>query len=325
MRIFLLPLLPLLAASFPAVAQKPGTRVLLDAHNCYPQEGKWANRIDRALSTGLPLAIEQDLYLYRDTVVVAHDGPPRGDEPSLREHFFEKIRPLMEKALAGRQRRTWPILVLNLDFKSNERPLLEAVWKLLGSYERWITTARRGARATEVAPLDWKPLLILTGDAEEQERVFYDEVPVGGKLRLFGAARVTPGSRWDTPPEFMVPAPAGNYRRWWNNSWANVEKGGQYNAGEWTPQDANRLKAMVDHAHAGGYWIRFYTLNGYTPEQTAELGTGRSYNFQTRQAAEERWNAAMRAGVDFIATDMYEQLAAALKPYSSTQTSGKLR
>ena len=35
----------------------PGTRVLLDAHNAYPYNGKFTDRIDRALGTGLPLAI----------------------------------------------------------------------------------------------------------------------------------------------------------------------------------------------------------------------------------------------------------------------------
>ena len=35
----------------------PGQRVLLDAHNAYPQNDRWSDRIDRALSTGLPVAI----------------------------------------------------------------------------------------------------------------------------------------------------------------------------------------------------------------------------------------------------------------------------
>ena len=48
------------AAQTPA-GYEPGRRVLLDAHNAYPYEGRWSDRIDRALATGLPLAIEQDL------------------------------------------------------------------------------------------------------------------------------------------------------------------------------------------------------------------------------------------------------------------------
>ena len=67
------------AAQSPLQPPAPGSRVLLDAHNCYPYNGRWADRIDRALSTGTPLAIEQDLVWYRDPAtgkgrsLVAHD------------------------------------------------------------------------------------------------------------------------------------------------------------------------------------------------------------------------------------------------------------
>jgi hypothetical protein len=40
---------------------EPGRRVLLDGHNAYPYQGRWADRLERALATGIPLAIEQDL------------------------------------------------------------------------------------------------------------------------------------------------------------------------------------------------------------------------------------------------------------------------
>jgi len=39
---------------------------VLDAHNCYPYEGKWADRIERALKTGRPVGIEQDIAWYAD-------------------------------------------------------------------------------------------------------------------------------------------------------------------------------------------------------------------------------------------------------------------
>ena len=45
----------------PGDGLRPGTRVLLDAHNAYPEDGRFADRVDRALSTGVPLAIEQEL------------------------------------------------------------------------------------------------------------------------------------------------------------------------------------------------------------------------------------------------------------------------
>jgi hypothetical protein len=89
----------------PNDASQPGSRVLLDAHNCYPYSEWWKDRIDRALSTGTPLAIEQDLYWYKDPrsgrawSVLAHGEPVTGTEPEMKQYFFERIRPIVEKAL----------------------------------------------------------------------------------------------------------------------------------------------------------------------------------------------------------------------------------
>src|SRR5689334_2135593 len=104
----------------------PGARVLVDAHNCYPERGRYADRIERALSTGLPVAIEQDLVWWKDPKtgtghsLIAHSEPFTGQEPTLERHFFERIRPLVEQALKENKRADWPVIVLNLDLKSNE-------------------------------------------------------------------------------------------------------------------------------------------------------------------------------------------------------------
>lgn len=65
----LLPALLTASAQSPA-GLSPGRRVLLHAHNCYPE-----------------------------------DGP---------------LRPLMTAALQDNRRDTWPVVILHLDFKSNE-------------------------------------------------------------------------------------------------------------------------------------------------------------------------------------------------------------
>jgi hypothetical protein len=140
---------------------------------------------------------------------------------------------------------------------------------------------------------------------------------------VFGAVHVSrptptepPEQSWEaavnTPPEALVSKGAAtNYRRWWNNSWFFVEKGGATRAEEWTPQDEERLRALVSHAHANQLWIRFYTLNGHGPADESQ-GWATGYNFGSGEQAEKRWRAAIGAGVDFIATDQYESLAAAL-------------
>ena len=78
--------------------------MLLDAHNAYPYQGQWADRIDRALATGTPLAIEQDLVWHPSAhSIVSHGEPFTGQEPTLRD-FFERIRPIVD----GRVERPFP-------------------------------------------------------------------------------------------------------------------------------------------------------------------------------------------------------------------------
>ena len=53
-----------------------------------------------------------------------------------------------------------------------------------------------------------------------------------------------------------------------------------------------RLRALVDHAHKMGYWIRFYTLNGYAPAENR--GWDDNYNFGSRAAVSARLSARLR-------------------------------
>ncbi len=302
-------------------------RSLFDAHNCYPYEGKWADRIERALRTGTPVAIEQDLAWVVDkatgkgSVVVSHSDAVTGAEPTLRAHFFERVRPIIEDALKTKDRSQWPVIVLHFDFKGKETALFQAVWDLLGEYEGWITTAKKGKKAAKLEAFDAKPLLVLTEESDAQEQVFFTQVPVGKKLRIFGSAhtaKIDAPTREERaklavsmPPEKLLGERPTNYRRWWNNPWAIVEEGGQTRAGDWTAADNVRLKSLVDHAHKQGFWIRFYTLDGFTPEENQ--GWEKSYNFGSHEAVRARWKAAIDAGVDLIAVDQYEEFAAFLK------------
>jgi len=306
-------------------------RPVLDAHNCYPYDGKWADRVDRALKTGYPVGIEQDIGWAIDPAtgkgrpVVSHLAKGDGAEPTLRDYFFERVRPIVEKALADNDRAHWPLIILHFDFKNLDPEVLRAVWDVLGDYESWITTAPQTADPNQLAPFDRKPLLVLTEDAEIQEQVFFRDLPAGARLRLFGSARTapidakTPEEREHLaatlPPERLLTARPNNFRRWWNNSWFEVEEGGQTKAGDWTPADAARLKSLVDYAHKQGFWIRFYTLDGFTPD--ADKGWGESYNFGSRAAVEKRWKAALDAGVNLIATDQYEELGELMRSLAS--------
>ena len=302
----------------------PGARVLLDGHNAYPERGRWADRIERVLATGTPVAIEQDLYWVRQpgrdgsTSVVAHDSDAVAAAPSFEAYFFKRIAPIMDKALAEERRDTWPLIVLNLDFKSNEPAHHEYVWQLLGKYERWLTGAPRTLRP-EAEPLTAGPLLVLTGADVGQRARFYDAVPAGSRLRVFGALP-SPSVPGDTPEDRAlnavrmsaaewIPPGGDNYTRWVNFPWGAIEAGGQHEAGRWTAGDANRLKALVERAHAMRLWIRFYTIDGFTA--ASDRGFNASYNFGSIDAARVRWRAAIAQGVDFIATDQYADFARA--------------
>jgi hypothetical protein len=308
---------------------RPGERVVLNAHNCYPEQGKYADRIDRALSTGLPVSIELDLAWHRDPEnagkgwsVVSHETKTHGDEPTLEQYFFEKVKPLVERELREGDARRWPVLYLHFNFKSTEREHVQHVAGTLAKYAAWLSSARRVADETQMQPITRKPILVMTETDPTEKAIFHDGVGVGQPFYVFGSA---PGEayvrreesreqQWkrmvSTPPAQMLKARADNYRRWWNNPWAVVEEGGPPKAGAWTAADAARLRELVEHAHRLGYLIRFYTLNGHAPE--AGQGWGSGYNFGSLDAVRERWLAAQKAGVDFVATDQYEELRAAL-------------
>jgi hypothetical protein len=310
----------------------PGERVLLDAHNAYPQNDRWRDRIDRALATGLPVAIEQDLYWKMDRqgqlrVVVAHDTSELGRAPTLDAYFFERIRPIMERALAEQRRETWPLIVLNLDFKQHDPALLDAVYTLLGRYESWLTTATRTSTPEIAAPLAVGPLLVLCGSAEAQRVRFHDAVSVGERLRVFGAIppAAAPGATDDErdanmsrmPAEQLIAPEASNYARWVNFPWRVVEPEGQPKARDWAAADEARLNALVTRAHARNLWIRFYTLDGFLNGDGD--GLTRSYDFGGDAAVKLRWRAATKAGVDFIATDHYERFNEARRERSSME------
>jgi len=301
----------------------PGQRVLIDAHNAYPTEGRFEDRIDRALATGMPLAIEQDLFWYVDPrsgtprSVVAHVTEEAAGNPGFEDYFFKKVAPIMDRALAENKQAAWPLITLNLDFKSNEPEHHAAVWALLRKYERWLTTAEQTATPDVPAPLRLGPMLVLTGSNDAQQVSFSDKVPVGQRLRVFGATTepAIPGAdRAEKaknyaimPIDAVMPKGESNYRRWVNFSWGVIEAGGIPASADWTPAEAERLKALVARAHALNLWIRFYTLNGHTKEE--DKGWGAGYNFGSLANAQVRWKAAIDAGTDFIASDMYEALA----------------
>lgn len=304
-----------------------GGRTLLDAHNAYPDEGQYPDRIDRAIATGArPLVIEQDVALAKingdDVSVVSHDDILSGTEPTLERHFFDRVRPIVEGALKAGNKASWPVLVLHLDFKTNEREHHKAVWDLLVKHRAWLTTAAFSSDASRISPFVPGPVIVLTENGKDQEKDFSEWAQSTGVNLLFGTIPppAVPQTKDEVErarilinatPQALIPAAASSYRRWANFPWAVIEEGGPTKAGAWTADDEARLKTVVGYAHSQGLMIRFYTLNGHTP--AASRGWTASYNFGSIEAVRQRWQAAIKAGVDLIATDQYEDLASLLR------------
>ena len=123
---------------------------------------------------------------------------------------------------------------------------------MLDKYDAWLTTAVKTADITKQSPLDLKPMMVLVEDKQNdiKQQFFYDQAPVGGKIRVFGSVtkfdenptKAAEGKESTKPsrfsprsiPEQLVPHKADNYHRWFGTNWAFVEKGGETGAGEWT-------------------------------------------------------------------------------------------
>lgn len=308
---------------------QPGSRTLLDAHNCYPYDGEYADRIDRALATGTPVAIEQDLVWYDDPqtgkkrAIVSHGKPFSGEEPSIENHFFERIRPIMEQAIKEGNKDDWPLVTLNVDYKSSDMAHIQDNYRVFSQYADWMTYAIRTDTPDKAEPLTVGPLLVLLGAGPNKQTVFHDNIPVGGKIIAFGAVSLNSVDKkglsrkeaagFDSTVDLkkLLTKPASNYFRWWNDSWYRIEAGGASRSRDWTKADQKRLKAVVNHAHKLGYWLRLYTLNGHTAEESQ--GWFQNYNFGSLEDATLRWNAVHKTGVDFVATDMYEAFNEAQK------------
>jgi hypothetical protein len=303
----------------------PGARTLMLAHNAYPDHGKYADRLDRALASGQPFVVEEDLAWIDGQSLLIHGAKNvSGGDPTLESYFFAKVRPVIEKALKEGNKGNWPLITLYLDIKNDPPEHLAAINQVLDHYNGWLTTAEKTGDILKVSPLNVKPMMVLVEDKQNdinKQQAFYDEVPVGGKIRVFGSvpkldpnpghalpkqAAVDLQASWN--PDDLILSRADNYHRWVGFDWSEIEKGGEPNAGEWTKEEDQRLKKFVEYGHKLGYLVSFYCLDGYTADENQ--GWDADYNLGSRDAAIVRWKAAIQDKVDFVSTDHYEQLAA---------------
>src|SRR5262252_10462164 len=169
----------------------PGSRIQVLSHNAYPDHGKYADRLDRTLSAGLPVAVEEDLAWVDGKSLLIHGAKnAAADDPTLESYFFPKVKPIMEKALKDGNKGNWPLVTLYLDIKNDPPEHLAYINQLLDKYDSWLTKAEKTADISKQSPLELKPMMVIVEDKQGdiKQKVFYEDVPVGGKIRVFGSA-----------------------------------------------------------------------------------------------------------------------------------------
>ena len=303
----------------------PGARTLMLAHNAYPDEGKYGDRLDRAIRSGAPFVVEEDLVWVNGRSLVIHNAKAASaDSPTLESYFFPRVAPMIEKALKEGNQGSWPLITLYLDIKNDPVEHLEAVSKVLDKYDGWLTKAVKTANIKDISPLELKPMMVILEDKENdiKQSFFYDRIPVGGKFRAFGSAvkfddnpnKLPKTAREERfaglvkiPVENLVTRRADNWRRWFGTDWHFIELCGPKHGDNWSAETEARIKHFVEYGHSLGYLVSFYEVNGFTDEQNQ--GWTAEYNFGSMQAAQKRWSELVAAHADFIATDQYEEVA----------------
>jgi hypothetical protein len=294
----------------------PGSRIQILSHNAYPDHGKYADRLDRAIAAGLPMVTEQDLAWVDGKSLEIHGARNAGGEdPTLETYFFPKVKPIVEKALKEGNKGNWPLITLYLDIKNDPPEHLAAISQVLDKYASWLTTAVKTDDINKQSPLELKPMMVLVEDKQNdiKQKFFYDDVPVGGNPNKLPRDRKAEAIAFlsTLTPEQLVPHKADNYHRWFGTNWAFVEKGGETGAGDWSPEAEAKLKNFVTYGHRLGYFVGFYCLDGYT--EAENNGWDKDYNFGSKDKVMPRWKAAVSARADFISTDQMEDLAAVIK------------
>jgi hypothetical protein len=303
----------------------PGARTMMLAHNAYPYDGQYGDRLDRAIAAGMPFAVEEDLvWVNGRSLLIHNEKSASADSPTLESYFFPKVKPLMEKAMKEGNKGNWPLITLYLDIKNDPEEHLTEISKVLDKYDAWLTKAVKTSDITRMSPLEYKPMMVILEDKKNdiKQAFFYDRIAVGGKFRAFGSAVKFDDNPNQLPrtareqrmaglitiqPEQMLTKHADNWRRWFGTDWNFIELSGPTHGSDWNAATEARMKHFVDYGHSLGYLVGFYEINGFTKDQNQ--GWTDEYNFGSREAAEVRIKAVLAAHADFIATDQYQEVA----------------
>jgi hypothetical protein len=287
----------LLAFALAALASddSPPKPLPISAHNCYPNGSDSREPLERALALGID-NIEIDLGWDADSkrLIVGHDAKPRLGVvyPEFESYFIPAF-----EAHARKPRADGAPTVLTIDWKTSEPEAVARFKSFLDSHTEWFTSAPKA----EPSPLSARRLTVCFTGSDRSKQHYDSLVPDGGVYRAF-RDRVFGGGNYYDDVKAYAPDPATAFHRFLTLHWATVERAGPPTAGDWTPAEEARLRAMVEHLHGRGFRVRFYCLDRASSSGMAP------YRFSSDEAAVIRWKAAAKAGVDWAASDDYAEI-----------------
>ena len=251
-----------------AAAQAADTPPLVraHAHNDYEHPRPLLD----ALACGFG-SIEADVHLVDGRLLVAHDRKAVKPERTLEALYLDPLRERV-KQNGGRVYRSGPTIILLIDVKSEAVATYEALHAVLKNYAAMLTVFRDGVTTPGAITV------IVSGSRAPA-------VMAAQSLRYAAMDGRIDDLNGQTAPA-LIPLVSDNWQKVFSWRWT----------GPIPADEARKLKALVEQAHAQGRQLRFWN----TPDNPAT------------------WSVLYGAGVDLINTDQLTGLQGFLRAQKSS-------
>ena len=249
-----------------AQAADPAPLIRAHAHNDYEHPRPLLD----ALACGFG-SIEADVHLVDGRLLVAHDRKAVKPERTLEALYLDPLRERV-KQNGGRVYRSGPTIILLIDVKSEAVATYEALHAVLKNYAAMLTVFRDGVTTPGAITV------IVSGSRAPA-------VMAAQALRYAAMDGRIDDLNGQTAPA-LIPLVSDNWQKVFSWRWT----------GPIPADEARKLKALVEQAHAQGRQLRFWN----TPDNPAT------------------WSVLYAAGVDLINTDQLTGLQGFLRAQKSS-------
>ena len=249
-----------------AQAADPAPLIRAHAHNDYEHPRPLLD----ALACGFG-SIEADVHLVDGRLLVAHDRKAVKPERTLEALYLDPLRERV-KQNGGRVYRSGPTIILLIDVKSEAVATYEALHAVLKNYAAMLTVFRDGVTTPGAITV------IVSGSRAPA-------VMAAQALRYAAMDGRIDDLNGQTAPA-LIPLVSDNWQKVFSWRWT----------GPIPADEARKLQALVEQAHAQGRQLRFWN----TPDNPAT------------------WSVLYGAGVDLINTDQLTGLQGFLRAQKSS-------